>query len=98
MEVGDIHIQIAQHCHGLFHGVGNIVELQIQKDLVTPGFDFPDDGRTLGIVQLHADLDKGLAAGEFVQKCEGGLSGRKITRNNDIFTHYFTPPIISLRF
>ena len=46
--------------HGLFHGVGDVVQLQIQEDLVAPGLDLPDDGRAFGVEQLHADLHEGL--------------------------------------
>ena len=97
VEVGDVHIQVPQDGHGLLNGVGDVVELQIQEDLVAPGLDLPDDAGAFGVVQLHADLDKGLPAGELVQKCEGGFCRREITSYDNVFTHYFAPPIISFR-
>ena len=36
VEIGHIHIQAAEHGHGLLHGVGDVVEFQIQEDLVAP--------------------------------------------------------------
>ena len=75
MEVGDVHVQIPQNGHGLFHGVGDVVKLQVQKNLVSPGFDLPDDGGAFRIVQLHADLYEGLTAGELIQKSEGRPGG-----------------------
>ena len=87
VEVGDVHIQIAQHRHGLLHGVGNVVELQVKKNLVPPGLDFPDDAGAFGIVQLHADLDEGLAPGELVKECESGFRGRKIAGYDNVLTH-----------
>ena len=75
MEVGDVHVQIPQDGHGLLHGVGDVVKFQIQKNLVSPGFDLPDDGGAFRVVQLHADLHEGLAAGELIQKSEGCLGG-----------------------
>ena len=87
VEVGNVHIQVPQNGHGLLDGVGNVVELQIQKNLMPPGLDLPDDFRAFGIVQLHADLHKGLSAGELVQKCEGLLCAGKIAGYNDVFPH-----------
>ena len=75
VEVGDVHVQIPQDGHGFFHGVGDVVELQVQKNLVPSGFDLPDDGGAFRVVQLHADLHEGLPAGEFVKKSEGRLGG-----------------------
>ena len=97
MEIGDVHIQIPQNCHCLFHSVGNIVQLQIQENLMSSCFDFLHDSRTLRIVQLHTDFHKGLPTGELVQKREGLLRAGKITGYNYVLTHYFAPPIISLK-
>ena len=87
MDIAHIHIQAREHGHGLFHGVGNIVELQIQKDLVATGLDLADDLRPFGIVQLHADLHKGLAPGELIQKGEHLLLAAEIAGDDHIFTH-----------
>ncbi len=60
MEVHHIHVQPGQTGHRAFHGIGDIVELQIQKNFVAPGFDRPNNRGTLGEVELHADFHKGL--------------------------------------
>ena len=36
VEVDDVHVQRRQGGHGFFHGVGDVVELEIQEDLVAP--------------------------------------------------------------
>ena len=61
MQVHHIHIKRREHRHRLFDRVRNVVELEVQEDFVTPCLDFADDGRTLGIEQLHADFQKGFA-------------------------------------
>ena len=66
VEVHDVHIQRRQCRHGLFHGVGNVMQLEIQKDFMSATANFPDDGRPFGVKQLHADLHKGLFLGETV--------------------------------
>ena len=45
VEVEHVDVQPGEHRHGLFHRVRYVVELQIQKDLVAPGLDLPDNGR-----------------------------------------------------
>ena len=66
VEVHDVHIQRGQCRHGLFHGVGNVMQLQIQEDLVAPCPNLPDNGGPFGVKQLHADFHKGLFLGEAV--------------------------------
>ena len=87
VEVGHIHIQAGEDRHGLLHGVGDVVELQIQEDLVAAGLDLPDDGGALRVVELHADLHKGLLLGELVQKRQGLCLAVKIQRDDDVLTH-----------
>ena len=87
MEVHQVHIQAAQDCHGLFHRVGNVVELQIQKNFVAPSLDLPDNLGTFGIVQLHADFHKGFFTGKPVQEGQGLLPASKIAGHDHIFTH-----------
>ena len=96
MDVDHVHIQVAQHAHGPLDGVGNVVELQVQENLVAPGLDLPDDGRTLGVEQLHADLHEGLAALELVQKGQGFVFGGEIQCNDDVLVHRCAPPVKSL--
>ena len=86
MEVHHIHIQSGEDRHGPLHGVGDVVELQVQEDLVAPGLDVPDHLGALGIEQLHADLHKGLLpGGELVQEGEGLLTGGEVQGDDDVF-------------
>ena len=78
--------------HGLFDGVGNVVELQIQKDLVSPRLDLPHDLRALGIEQLHADLHIGLARLVFKLVQKGVQSPRALGKSNAMIT---SPRLIS---
>ena len=87
MDVHQVHIQRGQSGHSLFHGVGDIMQLQIQEDLVAPGPDLPDDGGAFGVEQFHADLHKGLFLCEAVQKCQCLFLAVKVQRNDNVFTH-----------
>ena len=59
---------------------------------MAPGLQVPDDLGTLGVVELHADLDKGLLAGELVQERQGRFPAGKVTGDDDVFSHV-VPPI-----
>ena len=87
MDVAHVHIQPGEHGHGLFHGVGDVVELQVQEYLMAPGLYLPDYLRALGIVELHAYLHKGLALFELVQEAEHLLRTAEIAGNDNVFTH-----------
>ena len=87
VEVHDVHIQRRQCRHGPFHGVGNVMQLQIQEDLVAPGPDLPHDGGAFGVKQLHADLHKGLFLCEAVQKCQCLFLAVEVQRNDNVLTH-----------
>ena len=87
VEVHHIHVQRGQDGHGLFDGVGDVVQLEIEKDLVASGLDLADDGRALGVEQLHADLHERLFAGEAVEKRERFLLAVKVQGDDDVFTH-----------
>ena len=95
----EIDVQVRKNSHGLLDSVGDIVELQIQEDLMTTGLDLLDNAGAFCIIQLHADLQEGLAVTscELVQECKGCLRRGKITCYNYVLTHYFAPPIISLK-
>ena len=43
VQVGHVHVQVPQHGHGLFDGVGNVAQLQVQEDGMPPALDLPDD-------------------------------------------------------
>ena len=93
VHIGHIHIQSAQHCHGFLYRIGNIVQFQIQKDLVSTLFQLPYNGRTLCVIQLHTDLHKRLFLCEFVQERKGCLCACKIASHDHIFTHFL--PLLS---
>lgn len=61
VQVGHVHVQGGKHMHGLFHRVGDVMELQVQENPMSPGLDLPHDGRAFGVEQLHADFQKGFA-------------------------------------
>ena len=86
MEVHHVHVQAGENAHGAPHGVGDVVELQIQEDLVAPGLDVPDHLGAFSVEELHADLHKGLLpGGELVQEGEGLLTGGEIQGDDNVF-------------
>ena len=87
VEVHQIHVQAGEHPHGLFHGIGDVVQLQIQKDPVAPGLEAPHDLRSLGIEELHADLHKGLFSRKAVQKSQGLVSACEVAGDDDVLSH-----------
>ena len=96
VEVGHVHVQAGEDGHGLLDGVGNIVKLQVEEDLVATGLDLTDDGGTLGVVQLHADLHEGLSVQtlEEIEECEYLFCAVKITGYNDVFSHFSISPLL----
>ena len=54
---------------------------------MAPAADLPDDGGTLGVEQLHADLDEGLLLCEAVQKSQGFLPAVEVQCDDNVFTH-----------
>ena len=87
MQIAHIHVQSGEDFHGFFNGIWDIVQLQIEEDPMPSGFDLAHDLRSLGVIKLHTDLDVRFFFGELIQKAEGFRRGRKITRNNYIFSH-----------
>jgi len=87
VQVHNVGPQGREHTHGLFHGVGDVVQLEIEEDGVAAALELADDVRSLGVEQLHADLDEGLAAGEAVEKTERFLAAGEIAGYDDVFTH-----------
>ena len=67
--------------------VGDVVQLEIQKDPVSAFLDAAYDLRTLGVEQLHADLDKGLLAAEAVEKGVGLFRAAEVAGDNHVFSH-----------
>jgi hypothetical protein len=87
VDVHHVHIQPGQHRHGLLHGVGDVVELQVQEDPVSPVLDRPDDVRPRGVVQLHADLHEGLPPLEPVQKRQRLLRRGEVAGDDHVLAH-----------
>ena len=87
VEVDHIHIEGGEHGHRFFHGVGDVVQLEIEEDLVAARLDLAHDGRAFGVEELHADLHEGLFAGEAVEKREGLFLAVKIQRDDNVLTH-----------
>ena len=87
VQVHHVHVERRQHRHCLFDGVGNVVQLQIEEDLVASCLDVTDDLRSLRIKKLHADLDERLFSGEAVEKRERFLPSVKVQCDDDVFTH-----------
>ena len=65
------------------------MELQVQKNLVSPGLDLPDNSGSLGVVQLHADLYEGLLLPlpEPVQEGQGLLPAVEVQCDDYVLTH-----------
>ena len=87
VEIDHVHLQLGQHVHSLLDSVGDIVQLQVQEDLVPSGFELPADGRALGVVKLHADLDKGALRAEAVQKFQCLRFAAEIAGDDNVLTH-----------
>ena len=87
VEVDHVHIEGGEHGHRFFHGVGDIVQLEIEEDLMAARLDLAHDGRAFSVEELHADLHKGLFAGEAVKKCEGLFLAVKIQCDDNVLTH-----------
>ena len=59
VHIDNVHLQGRQHTHRLFHGVGNVVELEIQEHAVSAPLELAHHFGSLGIEELHPNLDKG---------------------------------------
>ena len=87
VEVDHIHIEGGEHGHRLFHGVGNVVQLEIEEDLVAARLDLAHDGRAFGVEELHADLHIRPLVSEAVEKGQRALPGRKVAGDYYVFSH-----------
>ena len=52
----------------------NVIELKVQENLETKGLELLDDGRALGIVERHADLDPGGLTGKSMSQFQGSIA------------------------
>ena len=87
VEVDDIHIQRRERGHRLFDRVGDVVQLEVKKDLMAARADLAHDVRPLGIKQLHADLHERLVVLKAVEKRERLFPAVKIQRDDNVLTH-----------
>ena len=87
VEVDHVHIEGGEHGHRFFHGVGDVVQLEIEEDLVAARLDLAHDRGALGVEKLHADLHERLLAGEAVEKRERFFLAVKVQRNDNVLTH-----------
>ena len=87
MKVDHVHIESGEHGHGLFYGVGNVVQFEVEKNFVAARLDLTHDRGAFGVEELHADLHEGLFAGEAVEKREGLFLAVKIQRDDNVLTH-----------
>ena len=89
VHIGHVDSQLGQVAHGLVHGVGDIVELQIQEHIVAHGFQLADNVRPFAIEQLHADFHKGLFLLELAEEIKSILSGGEIAGDDHIMFFHF---------
>ena len=80
-----MHAQPREVLHRLADGVGDVVQLEVEKDAVAALEDAADHIRACGVVQLHSDLHIGLFAAEAVEERQRFLRGGKIAGDDDVF-------------
>ena len=73
MYVGHIHIKFGKNAHSLLHCVGDIMELEVKKDLMPAAFDLSYYIIAGGIIQFHADLYERLLLFKFIKKFQRSL-------------------------
>ena len=89
MDVAHVHVEAREYGHRLAHRVGNVVELQVEEDAVSPALDLAHDLGTLGIEELHADLQEGFAllVPEQVEEAEGVFCGLEVAGYDYVAFH-----------
>ena len=75
MDRHHVDTQAGKHARGALHGVGNVVELEVEEHLETTGFEIAHEVGSAGIEELHADLCPGKLAGKLVGQLVGALLG-----------------------
>ena len=88
VQVGHMHAQPREVLHRLADGVGDVVQLEVEKDAVAALEDAADHIRACGVVQLHSDLHIRSTLPEFIKKRHRLFFAAEITSNDYIFTHY----------
>ena len=75
--------QAGKHARGALHGVGDVVELEVEEHLETTGLEVAHEVGAAGIEELHADLGPGKLAGKLVGQLIGALLGA-VERDDDV--------------
>ena len=90
MDCHQVDAELATGLHRLRGGVGNVVELEIEEDLLAKGLDCLDDIWSLGRVEFKPNLVEVHGVAKQLHLRLGLRTGLHIQRNNQ-FTHLFTP-------
>ena len=87
VDIAHVDVEPRQHGHRLLHGVGNVVELEVEENAVAPALDFAHDGRAFGVEKLHADLQKGFArfVAEQIEEAESLLGRLEVAGDDYVF-------------
>ena len=90
MDVAHIDVQTRQHGHRLPHGVGNVVQFEVEENPVAPALDFTHDGRAFGIEKLHADLEErfALLVPKQVEELESVFRRLEVAGDNYVVLHH----------
>ena len=87
MEVYHVRARAAQHGHRPLHRVRYIAELEVEEYAVSPRLYLPDDVRTLGVEELHADLHIRPLGPEHIEKGQRVLPGREVAGDYHVLSH-----------
>ena len=92
VQIAHVDVQRGKHRHAAPYRVGDVVELEVEKDLVSAALDFAHDIRACGIKKLHAYLDERLPvfALKLVEEGNHFVRRRKIQCDYNVFAHIHT--------
>jgi hypothetical protein len=68
--------------HGARHGIGNVVEFEVQEDLEPPSMKGIQDLRAAAGKEFLAHLDPTSSRIELIRHAQGGIQGRVIEGND----------------
>ena len=89
MDIGHIDPQPCKVAHGLVYGVGDIMELKIQENIVPPVLYGLYNIGAFAVKKLHAYFDKGLFLLELAEEIKRILSGGEIAGDDHIMFFHF---------
>ena len=84
---GHLYAKVGGGDDGLGHGVGDVVELQVEKHFRAGRAEFTDDVRPAADKQLLADLERADKGGEFLGEFQGLLRAGQVERDDDRIVH-----------